>query len=248
MDRAVILGQTSFGKGLVQRPLDLKYNAKIKVTIAKYYTPSGRCIQKLDYSNKKVGEKAGEIDKETITQFKTTNGRTVKDGRGVEPDVTIKSKEYSRLTATLVVNNIIFNYATIYRVKNESILSAQTFEFSNADYIDFTNYVLKQEFEYNTASGEYMTRLKEIAQEEGYYEASKAEYDKLYEFYKPSKERDLNIFKTEIIEILEDEIIGRYYFQTGRIEHALVDDSFILEAVKILNDPARYNQILNIQN
>lgn len=248
MDRAVIVGQTSFGKGLVQRPLDLKYNAKIKVTIAKYYTPSGRCIQKLDYSNKKVGEKADEINEETITKFKTTNGRLVKDGRGIEPDVTIESKAYSRLTATLVVNNIIFNYATSYHVKNESINSAQSFIFTEENYKDFTNYVLMQEFEYNTASGEYMARLKEIAQDEGYYEASKVEYDKLYEYYKPSKERDLEIFRDEIIEILEDEIIGRYYYQTGRIEHALVDDSFILEAVKILNDPARYNQILNIQN
>lgn len=248
LDRAVIVGQTSFGKGLVQRPLDLKYNAKVKVTIAKYYTPSGRCIQKLDYSNKKLGEKAGEVDEETITKFKTKNGRVVKDGRGIEPDVNIETKAYSRLTATLVVNNIIFNYATAYRVKHESIASAQTFNFSDEDYVDFTNYVINQKFDYNTASGEYMTQLKDIAIEEGYYEASKDEFDKLYEYYKPSKERDLKIFKDEIIEILEDEIVGRYYYQTGRIEHALVDDSFILEAVKILNDPVRYNQILNIQN
>lgn len=248
LDRAVIVGQTSFGKGLVQRPLDLKYNAKVKVTIAKYYTPSGRCIQKLDYSNKKLGEKAGEVDEETITKFKTKNGRVVKDGRGIEPDVNIETKAYSRLTATLVVNNIIFNYATAYRVKHATIASAQAFKFSDEDYIDFTNYVINQEFDYNTASGEYMTQLKDIAIEEGYYESSKDEFDKLYEYYKPSKERDLKIFKDEIIEILEDEIVGRYYYQTGRIEHALVDDSFILEAVKILNDPVRYNEILNIQN
>lgn len=248
LDRAVIVGQTSFGKGLVQRPLDLKYNAKVKVTIAKYYTPSGRCIQKLDYSNKKLGEKAGEVDEEMITKFKTKNGRVVKDGRGIEPDVNIETKAYSRLTATLVVNNIIFNYATAYRVKHATIASAQAFKFSDEDYIDFTNYVINQEFDYNTASGEYMTQLKDIAIEEGYYESSKDEFDKLYEYYKPSKERDLKIFKDEIIEILEDEIVGRYYYQTGRIEHALVDDSFILEAVKILNDPVRYNEILNIQN
>jgi len=247
LDRAVIVGQTSFGKGLVQRPLDLKYNAKIKVTIAKYYTPSGRCIQKLDYSHKKVGEKAGEIDESTITTFKTKNGRTVKDGRGIEPDITIEKTLYSRLTATLVVNNIIFNYTTNYRVKHESIANPKLFKFSESDYADFKTYVLNQEFDYKTASSEYMDKLKEIAIEEGYYENSKAEFDKLYEFYRPSKERDLDIFKNEIIELIEDEIIGRYYYQTGRIEHALLDDSFILEAVKILNDPARYNQILNIK-
>jgi len=248
LDRAVIVGQTSFGKGLVQRPLDLKYNAKIKVTIAKYYTPSGRCIQKLDYSNKKLGQKAGEVDEENRAKFKTKNGRVVMDARGIEPDVNIETKAYSRLTATLVINNIIFNYATAYRVKNESIVKAQVFKFTDSDYLDFTNYVIRQDFEYNTASGEYMTNLKEIAIEEGYYEASKLEFDKLYDYYKPSKKRDLAIFKDEIIEILEDEIIGRYYYQTGRIEHALVDDRFILEAVQILNDTERYNQILNIQN
>jgi carboxyl-terminal processing protease len=245
LDRAVIVGQTSFGKGLVQRPLDLKYNAKIKVTIAKYYTPSGRCIQKLDYSNKKVGEKAGEIDEERITKFRTANGRVVKDGRGIEPDVTIENKTFSRLTTTLVFNNIIFNYATKYRTEHERIPTTQAYSFSEDDYKAFTTYALAQDFEYNTYSGEYMERLKEIAIEEGYYETSKAEYDKLYEFYKPSKERDLEKFKGEIIELLEDEIIGRYYYQSGRIEHALIDDSFILEAIEILNYPARYNQILN---
>jgi len=247
LDRAVIVGQTSFGKGLVQRPMDLKYNAKIKVTIAKYYTPSGRCIQKLDYSNKKIGEKAGEIDESTITTFNTKNGRIVKDGRGVEPDVIMDSKTFSRLTATLVLNNIIFNYATKFRVDNESIASANLFAISDAEYKKFIDYVLAEDFEYNTASGEFMEELKEIAKEEGYYEESKVDYDKLLEYYKPSKLRDLNKFKKEISGILADEIIGRYYYQSGRIEHALIDDSYILEAIEILNDKARYNQILKIQ-
>jgi carboxyl-terminal processing protease len=247
LDRAVIVGQTSFGKGLVQRPLDLKYNAKLKVTIAKYYTPSGRCIQKLDYSSKKVGEKAQEVDETTLSTFKTKNGREVKDGRGIEPDVKIPEKKYSRLTATLVVNNIIFNYATLFRVKHETIASAKTFKITDQMYDDFKNYVLQQEFDYNTESGEFMEKLKNIAIEEGYYESSKADFDQLYEHYKASKTRDLEKFKNEIIEILEDEIIGRYYYQTGRIEHALVDDTFILESVKILKDNNRYNQILNIK-
>jgi carboxyl-terminal processing protease len=247
LDRAVIVGQTSFGKGLVQRPLDLKYNAKLKVTIAKYYTPSGRCIQKLDYSSKKVGEKAQEVDETTLSTFKTKNGREVKDGRGIEPDVKIPEKKYSRLTATLVVNNIIFNYATLFRVKHETIASAKTFKITDQMFDDFKNYVLQQEFDYNTESGEFMEKLKNIAIEEGYYESSKADFDQLYEHYKASKTRDLEKFKNEIIEILEDEIIGRYYYQTGRIEHALVDDTFILESVKILKDNNRYNQILNIK-
>ncbi len=247
LDRGVIVGQTSFGKGLVQRPLDLKYNAKIKVTIAKYYTPSGRYIQKLDYSSKKIGEKATEVDESTLSTFKTKNGRTVKDGRGIEPDIKIPKKKFSRLTATLVVNNIIFNYATQYRVDHPSIADAKSFKLSDTDFNDFKTYVLKQEFDYNTESGEMMEKLKQKAIDEGYYEDSKEQFDKLYEYYKPSKERDLVKFKDEIIEILEDEIIGRYYYQTGRIEHALVDDSFILKAIEILNDNTRYNQILNIK-
>ena len=247
LDRAVILGKTSLGKGLVQRPMDLTYNAKIKVTIAKYYTPSGRCIQKLDYSTKKLGEKADEVDESTISTFKTKNGRIVKDGRGVEPDVTIEKKTFSRLTATLVANDLVFNYATDYRVKKATVADAKTFKLSESDYIEFTNYVLEQEFEYTTASSEYMKRLKEVAEGEGYYEESKVDFDELLEFYKPSKERDLTKFKSEITELLEDEIIGRYYFQTGRIQHALLDDSYILEAIKILNDSERYNQILGTQ-
>lgn len=248
LDRAVILGKTSFGKGLVQRPMDLTYNAKIKVTIAKYYTPSGRCIQKLDYSTKKLGEKADKIDAATISTFKTKNGRTVKDGRGVEPDVIIERKSLSRLTATLMINDLIFNFSTDYRVKNELASSAKAFRLTDAEYTEFTNYVLSQDFDYTTASSEYMTRLKEVAKDEGYYEDSKQDFDELLEFYKPSKERDLMKFKSEITALLEDEIIGRYYFQTGRIQHALLDDSYILEAIKILNDSKRYNQILGTQN
>jgi len=248
LDRAVILGKTSFGKGLVQRPMDLTYNAKIKVTIAKYYTPSGRCIQKLDYATKKLGEKAGEIDESTISTFKTKNGRTVKDGRGVEPDVTIDKKTFSRLTATLMGNDLIFNFATDYRVKHATVADAKNFKLTDAEYAEFTTYVLNQEFDYTTASSEYMKRLKEVAQDEGYYEESKTDFDELLEFYKPSKERDLAKFKAEISDLLADEIIGRYYYQTGRIQHALLDDSYILEAIKILNDSERYNQILGTQN
>ena len=218
------------------------------MTIAKYYTPSGRCIQKLDYSTKKLGEKADTIDAATISTFKTKNGRTVKDGRGVEPDVIIERKSLSRLTATLMINDLIFNFSTDYRVKNELASSAKAFRLTDAEYTEFTNYVLSQDFDYTTASSEYMTRLKEVAKDEGYYEDSKQDFDELLEFYKPSKERDLMKFKSEITALLEDEIIGRYYFQTGRIQHALLDDSYILEAIKILNDSKRYNQILGTQN
>ena len=248
LDRAVVIGQTSFGKGLVQRPLDLKYNAKVKVTIAKYYTPSGRCIQKLDYSNKKLGEHAEAVSEETLNKFKTKNGRTVIDGRGVEPDVIVETETFSRLTATLVVENLIFEYATGYRQKNPDISSAKAFKLTDQDFADFKTFVLSKEFEYTTASSEVLEMLKVEAEKEGLYEGAIEEYNQLFEQYKPSKERDLEKYKSEVTELLEDEIVGRYHYQTGRIEHALVSDPFILEAVKILNDQTRYNTILNIQN
>lgn len=246
LDRAVILGETSYGKGLVQRPLDLKYNAKLKITIAKYYTPSGRCIQKLDYTHREYGENAQSISEENITRFKTKNGREVIDGRGIEPDVKIERKEYSSLSTKLVIENIIFDFATKFRASKSEIPSAKEFNLSDADYEEFCQYVKSRSFEYTTATSDVMKKLKEIAQLENYFADVETEYNALWNKLNPSIERDLIKFKPEITEILEDEIVGRYYYQNGRIEHLLVDDPYILEAVKILNDPARYKQILNI--
>lgn len=247
LDRAVIIGTTTFGKGLVQRPLDLKYNAKVKVTIAKYYTPSGRCIQKLDYTNRNTGDKASEVSDSLLNKFKTKNGREVIDGRGVEPEIKIELPDYSRLTATLVAKNIIFDYATQYRFKTDTIAAPRAYELTDADYAAFTQYVLQQDFEYSTASGEMMEKLKKIAEDENYLEDAQSEYAELMKKFEPSKERDLNKFKAEITDILEDEIIGRYYFNSGRIAHSLDDDPYIIEAIKILNDQSRYKSILNIQ-
>jgi len=248
LDRAVIVGQTSFGKGLVQQPLDLKYNAKIKVTIAKYYTPSGRCIQKLDYSNKEFGANAEAISEETLNKFKTKNGRTVIDGRGVEPDVIVEIPEYSRLAATLFFENVFFNYATDYRAKYSEIPEQFPFTLSKEMYNAFKIYVISKNIDYSNVSSEVMTSLRETAEEEGLYKGSEEVYDQLMAYYKPDISKDLDRYKTEIADILEDEIIGRYYFQTGRLQHGLATDPYILEALKILNDQERYNSILNIQN
>jgi carboxyl-terminal processing protease len=247
LDRAVVVGETSYGKGLVQRPLDLKYNAKIKVTIAKYYTPSGRCIQKLDYSHREVGDDAEAISDSLINRFKTRNGREVIDGRGIEPDVKVDRGVYSRLTATLVFNNIIFDFATKYRAENEKIAAAKDFKVDDALYQNFVDFVLAEEFDYTTASSEVMDELKDVVEDENFMSEAEAEYKALMEKLKPSKERDLQKFKEEIMEVLEDEIVGRYYYQKGRIAHSLDKDPFILEAIKILNDSARYKDILKIQ-
>ena len=244
LDRAVIVGQTSFGKGLVQRTFDLKYGSKIKLTIAKYYTPSGRCVQKLEYYDKNEDERPKVIPDSLIRKFKTVNGREVIDGRGIEPDFKVKQKEFSRLTAMLVTKNFIFNYSTDYVSKHQSIAPAGTFKLTDLEYNQFKELVIKDTFDYSTASEEVLKKMRKTAEEEGYYEDSKAEYEALFKKVTPSKQRDLEKFNSEIKELIENEIVSRYYFQKGRAEHAFRDDVFIDKAKEILQNKTSYNTIL----
>lgn len=244
LDRAVIIGTTSYGKGLVQRTYDLDYGSKVKLTIAKYYTPSGRCVQRLEYYDKKEGEGAEEIADSLITIFKTKNGRDVIDGRGIEPDIEVEKKEFSRLTSTLFNNSFVFDFATDYYYSHESIAPAGDFSLSEADYEAFKSYVLKQDFTYTTASEEMLKKMKETAEEEGFYEDASAEYQALLEKVVPSKERDLDKFKSEIAELLENEIVSRYFYQRGRAEQSFKTDAYILETMKIFQNLSTYNTIL----
>ncbi len=244
LDRAVIVGETSFGKGLVQRTFDLKYGSKIKLTIAKYYTPSGRCVQKLEYYDKNEDERPKVIPDSLIRKFKTVNGREVIDGRGIEPDFKVKQKEFSRLTAMLVTKNFIFNYSTDYVSKHQSIAPAGSFKLTDLEYNQFKELVIKDTFDYSTASEEVLKKMRKTAEEEGYYEDSKAEYEALFKKVTPSKQRDLEKFNSEIKELIENEIVSRYYFQKGRAEHAFRDDVFIDKAKEILQNKTTYNTIL----
>lgn len=244
LDRAVIVGSTSYGKGLVQRTLDLDYGSKIKLTIAKYYTPSGRCVQRLEYYDKEGNAKPEEIPDSLLTKFKTKNGREVIDGRGIEPDVAVELDEYSRLTAMLFVKNIIFNYATEYYYKKPKIAAVEEFSLSDKEYEEFKAYVLKQDFDYSTASQEALEKFKKIAEEEGFYGESESYYNQLLNAVKPSTERDLSKFEEEIRSLLENEIVSRYYFQKGRVVQAFKGDEAITEALNVLNDLNRYNTIL----
>lgn len=244
LDRAVIIGTTSYGKGLVQRTYDLDYGSKVKLTIAKYYTPSGRCVQRLEYYDREDGERPKEIADSMITIFKTKNGRDVIDGRGVEPDIEVELDEFSRLTATLFSKNIIFDYATKYYYDHETIDPAKSFRLSDSDYDGFKSYVLEQDFTYSTASEEMLKKMKEAAEEEGFYDDASAEYDALLQKVVPSKERDLEKFKPELKELLENEIVSRYYFQKGRAEHAFSDDEYMVEVTKIFQNLKEYNTIL----
>lgn len=244
LDRAVIVGQTSFGKGLVQRTYDLKYGSKMKLTIAKYYTPSGRCVQRLEYYDKENGAKPKEIPDSLLKTFTTKNGRKVIDGRGIEPDIDVELEDLSSLSAMLLSGNHIFNYATDFYYKHPSIDSAGVFHLTDADYQDFKNYVLKQDFKYTTASEEMLKKMKDTAEKEGYFGDVKTEYDAMLQKLTPSKERDLEKFKKEITEMLENEIVSRYYYQIGRTKDAFRYDNTLNKAKTILANPTEYNTIL----
>jgi carboxyl-terminal processing protease len=244
LDRAVIIGNTSYGKGLVQRTYDLKYGSKIKLTIAKYYTPSGRCVQRLDYHDREKDEKPKEIPDSLLRVFNTKNGRPVIDGRGIEPDVEVEEDDLSRLTATIYGNNLIFNYATRYAYEHPTIASAELFALSTEEYDTFKAYVLKEEFSYTTASETMLIKMKETAEEEGYFSESIAEYEALLAKVVPSKERDLEKFKAEIKMILENEIVSRYYFQKGRAINSFNHDVVTKKALETFENMTTYNTIL----
>lgn len=244
LDRAVIVGTTSFGKGLVQRTYDLNYGAKMKLTIAKYYTPSGRCVQRLEYYDREEGVRPEEIPDSLLQIYHTRNGREVIDGRGIEPDFEVDPGEFSRLTGTLYAENFIFDYATQYFYNHEDTPPAKDFTMSDVEYKEFCAYVLKQDFDYSTASEERLKIMKETAEEEGFYEDLSAEYEALLLKVVPSKERDLDKFQDEIKQLLENEIVSRYYFQEGRAIHSFKDDLYMKAAMEILTDSKRYDTIL----
>lgn len=244
LDRAVIIGETSFGKGLVQRTYDLKYGSKIKITIAKYYTPSGRCVQRLEYYDKENNAKVKEISDSLLKTFQTKNGRKVIDGRGIEPDLKVESPDLSRLTAVLLTSNFVFNYTTDYVLSHPTIAKAEEYKLSDSEYEDFQKFALAQEFKYTTASEESLKKMKETAVKEGYFEEIKADYEEMISKVTPSKERDLMKFKAEISEILENEIISRYFFQKGRTVASLKNDIVVQRALEVLTNVSEYNTIL----
>lgn len=244
LDRGVVIGNTTFGKGLVQRTVDLDYGAKMKLTISKYYTPSGRCVQKLDYYHKNDG-KVDEVPDSLIRVFYTKNGREVIDGRGIEPDIQIEQEKLARITSVLMMENIIFDFATDFAQKNKSISSAKDFKISTELYKEFKNYVLAQDFNYKTATQEYLEKTYEIAINEGYAELMEKEYQALHKVVSASKEKDLDLFEKQIKELLSNEIVSRYYFQEGRIINAFQNDASLHEAIQLLNDQSRYHSILN---
>ncbi|MCQ2305347.1 MAG: S41 family peptidase [Bacteroidales bacterium] len=244
-DRGVIIGQRTFGKGLVQNILPLSYNTQMKVTIAKYYIPSGRCIQEIDYSHKKdtVNVKNDSLGK----PFKTMGGRTVYEGHGIMPDVKVERDTFATVTAYLYGKNYIFDYANKFCFEHKSIDSAASFKIDDATYQDFMNFVKGKDFNYTTESELALKKLKQAAQDDGYFDEVKGKIDELEKTLAADKANDLVKNRKDIEELLRSEIVGRYYYQKGRIVANLKNDPDLNRAFEILlntNGKDEYHKIL----
>ena len=241
MDRGVVVGNTSFGKGLVQQTKQVSFGGQIKLTVAKYYTPSGRCIQKLDYS---TGLNSNTIADSLVQEYKTKNGRVVTDSRGIEPDVSIDPSYYSTLTEKLLFEDYIFDYINNIIDEVSDSINPSTFEMSDSMYSQFSNYILTQEIKYETASNRLLESLKEAAVKEELLKENMTIFVKLDSVFKTNIERDLDKYQEEIKFFLENEIISRKHFHSGRIEASLKYDSCVIKAQDILNADSIYNFIL----
>lgn len=244
MDRAVIIGERSFGKGLVQTTRDLPHGGNIKVTISKYYIPSGRCIQAIDYSQKNGKGYSQRIPDSLTHEFKTLHGRSVRDGGGIVPDIFSADTTSSTVEYYLYEKNIIFDYVTEYQKKHTSIPDIKDFKYTEEDYKEFKEFVRTKNVSYKLVSEDIIKSLKESLKEEGYSQYVEAEINALETKLKHDISVDLELFQKEIIRSISIEIAKRYYFQTGMIIESLKFDECKDEAIKLLNDTERYNKIL----
>ncbi len=245
-DRAIIIGEKSFGKGLVQIPRQLSYNSQVKITTAKYYTPTGRCIQVLDYSHRRADGSVGAIPDSVKKEFKTTNGRTVYDGGGVDPDIVLDGNEVSSLTQMLYLNGYIFDFATLYASQHETIPSAREFKLADKDYEAFVNYVRSKQYNYRSPVEVELTVLKEQAKRERYYEELHPQIEQIAEILQESRKNDLYTFKDQIKMLLEKDIASRYYLEKGITEVEFKNDTDIEKSVEVLNNTAEYKKILRL--
>jgi len=245
LDRGVIVGQRTFGKGLVQTSRPLKYNAQLKVTTAKYYIPSGRCIQALDYTHRNEDGSVGLIPDSLISEYKTKNGRLVYDGGGIQPDFEVIPEMLSEISLQLYTQNMLFNYATRYRSAHNDIAAPESFSISDAEYDAFKSFVEGEEFDFKTASEKALDDLVKTAKREKYYELANDAFSTLEQKLSHNNLKDLETFQVEIRQLLAEEIVNRYYFLSGRILAQIQQDKQIDKAVEVLNEPALVKEVLS---
>ncbi|SDC61978.1 C-terminal processing peptidase-3. Serine peptidase. MEROPS family S41A [Algoriphagus faecimaris] len=244
-DRAVLIGRKSFGKGLVQTTVPLTYNAQMKVTTAKYYIPSGRCIQAIDYAQTRENGSLITVPDSLRKEFKTKNGRIVFDGAGIEPDQSVETESYAPISYSLVARSHVFDFATHYAYRHDQISDPSSFQISEEDYQDFIKFLEGKEYDYTTYLEKSVEDMKENAKKSPLYEEVKDQIEALEMKINHSKEQDLITYKEEIMKILSEEIVSRYYFQEGLIQASLDEDNDVIKAMEIFSNPKNLDQLLS---
>ena len=245
LDRGIIVGQRSYGKGLVQVTRPLSYNTQLKVTTAKYYIPSGRCVQALDFSHPNADGSVGIIPDSLISEFRTKNGRIVKDGGGITPDVIILPETLSQVASELYVRNLIFDFATQYYWAHPDIKTPSQVVLTDQDYADFRNFLLGRKFDYKTVTEQSLNELISNAKKEKYYDLHKDLFNEIEKDVTHFLDQDLSVFKPEIKELLEDEIVSRYFYEEGAIAWTIKNDEQVNKAIEVLNNKEKYSSILS---
>lgn len=245
LDRAVIIGNRSFGKGLVQTPRELPYGSNIKITTSKYYIPSGRLVQAVDYSHRNPDGSVARVPDSLTNVFKTKNGRQVRDGGGITPDIVVAQKPSGTISYYLVTQNIVFDFVTDWAQKNPKIAPPEQFRISDTDYEAFKQFVKSRNFTYDQLSARSLEQLKSVMEFEGYLNTASNEFKALEEKLKPNPDRDLALFETEIRRLIETEIVKRYYFQKGVLINELQQDDVLKKAVEVLKNPDEYKAVLS---
>ncbi|HRO42335.1 MAG TPA: S41 family peptidase [Flavipsychrobacter sp.] len=247
LDRGLVVGQKSYGKGLVQETVALGYNARLKLTIAKYYTPSGRCIQAIDYTHRNLDGSVGKVPDSLKQTFTTKGGRKVLSGGGVEADVNVPDEVISKFAVALYTKNFLFDYATQFAKQRPSITAAGNFSLTDAEFNGFAKWLESKDYSYKSETEIVLDSLKNTAIREKYFEATKTEFNTLQTKIAHDKQQDLLKHKAEVKRLLENEIVSRYYFLRGRIEHGLRADNDVAKAINLINQPTQYQALLQVK-
>jgi carboxyl-terminal processing protease len=246
MDRAVIIGNRTFGKGLVQSLRNLPYNSSMKLTTAKYYIPSGRCVQALDYSKRNPDGSPARMPDSLTNVFHTAAGREVRDGGGIRPDIEVKKENAPNILFYLIQDDMIFDYVTQYCIKHPTIGKVEDFQLTDADYADFKAMLKKRNFTYDRQSEAALKKLKEIVEFEGYLEGASQEFEALEKKLQHNLDLELNRFAKDIKPLIAEEIVKRYYYEKGGVQETLKNDMDLQKALEILQNPEEYKKILMV--